>query len=178
MSDSRHSKEIRWHIPEHRAIFDLRNIRIPRSVRQLLNKKIYRFSTDTIFEDVIRGCADSRQDTWMNDEIIERYTKLHKAGYAHSVEVWQGEYLMGGLYGVQIGGAFFGESMFGIASNVTKLAFYYLCGILIKNRFMLLDSQYINDFTRQLGAIEIPHEEYIKILEEAVNLNCEFEDKY
>ena len=178
MSDSRHSKEIQWHIPEQRAIFDLRNIRIPRSVRQLFNKKIYRFSIDTAFEEVIRGCADCREDTWINDDIIEQYINLHKDGYAHSVEVWRDGYLMGGLYGVQIGGAFFGESMFSVASNVTKLAFYYLCGILIRNRFKLLDSQYINDFTRQLGAIEIPHEEYIKILEEAVNINCEFEDDY
>ena len=175
MSDSRTSPEISWYIPEMRAVFDLDKIHVPRSVRQLFRRSIYEFKVDTCFRDVIEGCAD-RDETWINDEIIDEYTKLHKRGFAHSVEVFRGERLVGGLYGGHIGGAFFGESMFGRESDVVKLAFFYLCAVLIQNRFILLDSQFINDFTRSLGAYEIPEAEYMRRLAAAVRIKRFFDN--
>lgn len=168
--------DIYWHSPDPRAVFPLANLKISRSTRQLLLKDIYHYSIDQQFEAVVRHCGD-REETWINEEIISEYTKLHQLGYAHSVEVWRGDKLVGGLYGVHIGGGFFGESMFGLEPNVSKLSFCILCRILIENGFILLDSQYINDFTESLGAIEIPRKQYIEILDKALDLDCNFEWK-
>ncbi len=168
--------DIFWHSPDPRAVFPLANLHISRSTRQLLRKNIYHFSIDQNFEEVVRRCGD-REETWINDEIIREYSNLHKLGYAHSIEAWHGDKLVGGLYGVHIGGGFFGESMYGTESNVTKLCFCILCRILIENGFILLDSQYINDFTESLGAIEIPRKEYMAVLEKAIAMDCNFEWK-
>lgn len=175
MAESRESEKVLWYVPEMRAIFDLNKIHVPRSVRQLFRKNIYTFNVDTCFRKVIEGCAE-REETWINDEIIEQYTKLHERGFAHSVEVFRGDRLVGGLYGGHIGGAFFGESMFGRESNVVKLAFFYLCAVLIQNKFLLLDSQFINDFTRSLGAYEIPESEFLRRLARAVRVDCKFDN--
>jgi len=155
MADSK-TNEIHWHFADPRAV--------------------YRFTVNNDFNSVIRHCAN-RSVTWINDEIIEVYCDLHRFGFAHSVEVYnQSDKLVGGLYGVAIGGAFFGESMFNLEPNTAKLAFVKLIEILQANKFILLDSQYINNFTAQLGAIEISGEKYLKILRYAVTLDCEFKN--
>lgn len=113
------------------------------------------------------GCAN-RPDTWINDVLINSYINLHHLGYAHSVETFKDGLLVGGLYGVAIGAAFFGESMFSLVSNASKVAFYHLIEHLKARNFILLDSQFINEHTKMLGAIEIPRYQYIKILKHAV----------
>lgn len=172
MADS-HNGKIYWHSPDPRAVFPIGNISIARSVRQLFKKGIYQFSIDEEFEQVVRNCGN-REDTWINDEIISEYTALHKLGYAHSIEAWRDDELVGGLYGVHLGGGFFGESMYATESNVTKMCFAVLIRILSDNGFILLDSQYINDFTESLGAIEISKELYLRLLEKALTYDCEF----
>lgn len=173
MSESRYSEEILWHLPDPRAIIPLNNISIPHSCRKLFNKKIFSFSIDQDFETVIIKCAE-REETWINNEIISAYIELHKLGFAHSVEAWSEDKLVGGLYGVHIGGAFFGESMFNTIDNASKLCFYYLCAILVKNNFLLLDSQYGNLHTYSLGAINITSKDYFKLLNPALNIFCDF----
>jgi len=165
--------EIYWHSPERRAIFPIYYIKIPRSIRKIQNQNIYNYKIDTNFESVIQNCAN-RKDTWINDEIIEIYTQLFYMGYAHSVETYRDNNLVGGLYGVAIGGAFFGESMFNLESNTAKLAFYKLIEILQKNNFSLLDSQYLNPFTYSLGAIEVPKKVFLSYLDKAILEYCEF----
>lgn len=173
MAESKDSAEIYWHRPDPRAIFPLYDIKIPKSVRQLFNKRLYTFTVDKDFATVIKKCGD-RKKTWINGDIIDAYTGLHKMGNAHSVEAFREGNLVGGLYGVHIGGGFFGESMFGTEPNVAKLCLYILMTILIKNNFILLDSQYGNYFTYSLGAIDISSDEYFKLLTAALNLDCEF----
>ncbi|HRS02683.1 MAG TPA: leucyl/phenylalanyl-tRNA--protein transferase, partial [Bacteroidota bacterium] len=147
--------------------------KIPRSIRKIQNQNIYNYKIDTNFEAVIQNCAN-RKNTWINDEIIEIYTQLFYMGYAHSVETYRDNNLVGGLYGVAIGGAFFGESMFNLESNTAKLAFYKLIEILQKNNFSLLDSQYLNPFTYSLGAIEVPKKVFLSYLDKAILEYCEF----
>lgn len=174
MADS-FDNEIYWHFPDPRAVFDIYRIKFPRSVRQLYKSGQYFYRINQNFEKVIQYCSE-RETTWINQEIIDVYCELNKMGFAHSVEVYnQNDILVGGLYGVAIGGAFFGESMFNKEPNTAKLAFVKLLEILQKNNFILLDSQYINDFTKQLGAIEISAEDYMKILRIAIKLNSSFE---
>lgn len=166
--------EIYWHFPDPRAIFDIYHTKIPRSIRTLSNSGKYHYRIDTEFEKVITYCSE-RETTWINQEIIDVYCELNKFGFAHSVEVYnQNQELVGGLYGVAIGGAFFGESMFNKEPNTAKLAFVKLIEILRDNKFLLLDSQYINDFTKQLGAFEISADEYLKILRIAVRVDTNF----
>lgn len=173
MADSEDG-QIYWHFPDPRAIFDIYKIRFPRSLRRLYKSGKYNFKIDTMFQNVIEHCSD-RKITWINQEIIDVYCELHRLGFAHSVEVFnQNHELVGGLYGVAIGGAFFGESMFNKEPNTAKLAFIKLIEILRNNRFILLDSQYINNFTKQLGAIEIPANEYLQILKIAVKMDTSF----
>lgn len=169
------SKEgsIYWYFPERRAIFDIYNSKVAKSTKQIIRKNIYNFKIDENFEQVIRNCGN-RDETWINNQIIELYTNLYKIGYAHSIEVYREEKLVGGLYGVTIGGAFFGESMFNFEPNTAKIAFAYLLEVLKYNRFTLLDSQFINPFTQQLGAIEIDSRDYLKLLKKALKLDCQF----
>lgn len=173
MAESRFG-EISWYKPEIRAIFDIYHTKISRSTRQLLKKKIYTFDIDRNFREVILKCSE-RETTWINDEIIDNYCLLQQMGFAHSVEVYRGNELAGGLYGVKIAGAFFGESMFNSESNTAKLAFAVLLEILKYNYFILLDSQFLNKFTEQLGAYEVDDELYMYILEHALRRECSFE---
>lgn len=166
--------DIYWHFPERRAIFPIYEIKVPRSIKQIQKKNLYTYKIDANFELVIENCAN-RTETWINDQIIDVYINLFYLGYAHSVEVYRKDNLVGGLYGVAIGGAFFGESMFNLESNTAKLAFYKLIEILQKNHFSLLDSQYLNPFTHLLGAIEVSKEMYMQMLNDAMQLNCNFQ---
>ncbi len=165
--------EIYWHFPERRAIFPIYDIKVPRTIRKIQQQFIYSYDIDRNFEAVISNCAN-REETWINDEIIMLYTELFYMGFAHSVEVYRNNQLVGGLYGVAIGGAFFGESMFNLEPNTAKLAFYELIKILQNNKFSLLDSQYLNPFTHSLGAIEVSKEDYLQMLKNALLLDCSF----
>lgn len=167
--------KVLWHRPEIRAIIPLDTVRIPRSLRQVLNRGTFTVTFNAAFEAVIQGCAD-REDTWISDEIIDTYSQLHHLGHAHSVESWFEGDLVGGLYGVSIGGAFFGESMYSVKSNASKVAFAHLVARLQERGYRLLDTQYINDFTESLGAIEIPDNVYQLILADALSVSCSFDD--
>lgn len=174
MAESKNG-DIYWHSPDPRAIIPLYEIKTPKSVRQILNRKEFEFTFNKSFADVIRACAD-RDDTWISNDIIRSYTILNELGYAHSVEAWQNGELVGGLYGVAIARAFFGESMFNTVSNASKAAFYMLVKTLKEKNFMLLDTQYINRHTQNLGAIEIPKETYLRILKKAIEPVSDFEE--
>lgn len=158
---------IRWYSPDPRTIIPLEGFNIPRSTRQILNKKVFRIQIDAGFESVIAGCA-GREETWINDEILESYVELHRLGYAHSIESHDEEGLAGGLYGVAIGGAFFGESMFSFRSGGSKAALAFLLNHLVKNSFTLLDTQFITPHLQMFGAREIPRSEYLEMLRKAI----------
>ena len=165
--------EIEWHEPFMRAIIPLDAVKTSRSLRQTLKKGHFEFRFDTDFEFTISACSN-RADTWITDVIIQSYCDLHKAGFAHSIETWCDGVMVGGLYGVAIGGAFFGESMFSTMSDSSKAAFVALTNKMNERGMSLLDSQYINPFTESLGAIEIPRTEYLKRLESALQLPTTF----
>ena len=166
-----------WYSPEPRAIIPIDTYRSPKSLRPILNKKYFEVRINANFEGVMRGCAETRKNedgTWISDEIIEAYTKLHTMGFAHSVETYLNNRLVGGLYGVGIGAAFFGESMFHRVSDASKVAFHYLIEILRNQGFELLDTQFINDNVKRFGAIEISKADYIRRLKKAVDKRAKF----
>ncbi|MFH1052118.1 MAG: leucyl/phenylalanyl-tRNA--protein transferase [bacterium] len=163
--------KILWHNPDPRAIVPLNSIKVPRSLKQFFKKNDIEFRVDSDFEYVISRCA-GRESSWISPEIQAAFVMFHDAGYAHSVETYKDGKIVGGLYGVALGGAFFGESMFSDVSNASKAAFYYLAFRMIDRGFILLDSQYKNEFTESLGAIEIPKTDYLKILKRALILPC------
>jgi leucyl/phenylalanyl-tRNA--protein transferase len=162
-----------WHSPDPRAIIPIDRAHIARSVRVLIKKGVFTVRINCDFENVIQSCAD-RSHTWISGDLIRLYTRLHQLGYAHSVEAWHEGQLVGGLYGVALGGAFFGESMFSRISNASKVCFAALIARLRERNFVLLDSQYANPFTLSLGAIEIPRTQYLAKLTEALAAPCKF----
>ncbi|MEY2720195.1 MAG: hypothetical protein RLZZ273_1561 [Bacteroidota bacterium] len=155
--------QVFWHRPDPRAVIPLDAVRISRSLRQTLRKETYKTTINASFDTVILRCSE-RSDTWITDEIISTYSQLHEMGYAHSIESWRNNELVGGLYGVSIGGAFFGESMFSLQPDASKVAFVRLIQHLHAKGFTLLDTQYINDFTASLGAVEISDTRYQQLL--------------
>lgn len=159
---------IHLHAPDPRAVFPLAKLRPPnaRLLRYFRNNG-YSCTMDTAFEEVMRACAD-RPDRWMNEELLQAYVGLFHMGHATSVEVWQAGGLIGGIYGVKLRRAFFGESMFSRRPNASKAAFHHLVDHLRANNFTLFDTQYINDHTRSLGAVEMPQEEFQRLLREAL----------
>ncbi|MCF0053041.1 leucyl/phenylalanyl-tRNA--protein transferase [Dyadobacter sp. LJ53] len=168
---------IYWYSPNPRAIIPIDTYKPSRSLRPVLNKKYFEIRVNQDFEGVMRGCSAPRateQGTWISEEIIASYTALHELGYAHSVEAYRENKLVGGLYGVSINGVFFGESMFSYESNASKVAFHYLIQILRMNRFVLLDTQFINDNVLRYGAIEIPRDEYLDQLQQALKSKRRF----
>jgi leucyl/phenylalanyl-tRNA--protein transferase len=165
--------QIYWHSPDPRAIIPFDNVKVPRSLRQSIRKHNYQIKINQNFEEVINFCA-KRDSTWISSLIINIYTELNIMGFAHSVECYSEDELVGGLYGISIGGAFFGESMFNKKTDAAKACFYYLIKHISNRNFILLDSQYINPFTEQLGAIEIPKSNYLKLLNKALTLPCKF----
>lgn len=161
--------EVLWHNPPHRAIFDLTNPpKMPKSVKKSAEKFGYEVKFDTNFECVIKNCAN-RTTTWLIKQMADIYIELYYLGFAHCVEVYSANQLVGGLYGVSIGCAFFGESMFHKKTDASKFAFYKLVDRLLEKKFTLLDSQYLNDFTQSLGAFEISEEEFHKKLKDAIS---------
>ncbi len=163
---------IYWYSPEPRAIIPIDTYKSAKSLRPILNQKTFEIRFNSNFEAVIKACSGPRKldtETWISAEIITAYCKLFDLGYAVSVEAYQNNNLVGGLYGVCIGKAFFGESMFHKVPNASKVAFHYLMAFLKKNEFLLLDTQFINDNVLRFGAIEISKAKYIKLLRKAVS---------
>lgn len=165
--------EIRWYSPDPRAVIPLDRLKISRSLRQTLKKNYFEIRFDSAFEAVIRNCA-ARVETWITEEIIQSYLELHRLGYAHSVEVWHDGSLAGGLYGVALGAAFFGESMFSRSRDGSKVALVALVGRLRERNFELLDTQWITPHLAGLGAIEIPRDEYLQRLKRALRKKRSF----
>jgi leucyl/phenylalanyl-tRNA--protein transferase len=166
MADSRNG-EIRWYSPDPRAIIPLDTFRISRSLRQTLKKNLFLIRWNTSFEEVMRSCAE-REDTWISEEIIESYLGLHRLGCAHSVESWREGRLSGGLYGVALGGAFFGESMFSRERDASKVALVCLVERLRENGFDLLDTQFLTPHLARFGTVEISRKKYLALLKKAV----------
>ncbi|MCS7338087.1 MAG: leucyl/phenylalanyl-tRNA--protein transferase [Verrucomicrobiae bacterium] len=168
---------ITWWSPDPRAIFELDKFHVPRSLAKLIRKGAFQITIDKAFREVMEGCAEprpGREETWVTPEFIEAYTQLHKAGYAHSLECWQDGALVGGIYGVAIGGFFAGESMFHRVSNASKVALYHLVQHLRARGFELFDIQMVTPVTRLLGAVEIPRVEYLRRLKRAIQLDRQF----
>lgn len=165
--------EIGWFSPDPRAILPLDKFHVPHTLERIVRRKSFEIRIDTSFAEVMQECAQ-RPETWINDEIIESYTRLHELGHAHSVEAWRDGELAGGLYGVSIGAAFFGESMFHHVRDASKIALVALAEHLRAQRFTLLDTQWITPHLAKFGAIEIPRAEYLHRLASAVNLTRRF----
>ncbi len=166
-----------WYSPDPRAIIPLDTYKAHKSLRPLLNKNYFEIRFNHNFEGVMRGCAIARsdsEDTWISEEIIEAYTGLNGMGLAHSVEAYLDNELVGGLYGVSIGAAFFGESMFYTQPNASKVAFHFLIQTLRQQGFELLDTQFINDNVKRFGAIEIPKANYLNLLRKATAKKARF----
>jgi leucyl/phenylalanyl-tRNA---protein transferase len=165
---------IAWFSPDPRAIIPLEGFHIPHALRRLAGKDVFEIKVNKSFGETIRGCA-KRKDTWINREIIESYERLYELGYAHSVEAWAKNKLAGALYGVAVGGAFFGESMFHRETDASKVALMALVERLRRRGFMLLDTQYITPHLRSFGAIEISKRQYLRMLHQALTLDCRFD---
>jgi leucyl/phenylalanyl-tRNA---protein transferase len=172
MADDQNGK-IEWYQPEIRTIIPLNNYHIPRSLKKYLKTSIFEFRMDSEFLSVVRCCAD-RESTWISDELIEAYLRLYKRKNIHSIEVWQNNEMVGGLYGIVFRGAFFGESMFSKVPQASKAALTFLLHHLHERGFMLLDVQYMTPHLKMFGAVEISFEEYQKLLNTAYFRNCEF----
>jgi leucyl/phenylalanyl-tRNA---protein transferase len=164
---------IGWFAPDPRAIIPLQDFHVPHALRRVIRKGAFEIKIDHSFGEVIRACA-KRKDTWINREIIESYERLHEIGYAHSVETWRQSKLAGGLYGVALGGAFFGESMFHRERDASKVALVALVEHLRAKQFALLDTQWLTPHLAQFGAIEIPRARYLKLLKQSVELPRKF----
>jgi leucyl/phenylalanyl-tRNA--protein transferase len=167
--------EIRWFSPDPRTILPLDGFHVPHGLKRERRGQAIEIRIDTRFDEVIRACA-ARPDTWINDEIIESYNHLHSLGWAHSVEAWSANELVGGLYGVTIGGAFFGESMFHRITGASKIALWALVDHLKARRFSLLDTQWLTPHLEQFGAKEISRPLYLHLLAAAVDLDRTFRD--
>ncbi|HKI35590.1 MAG TPA: leucyl/phenylalanyl-tRNA--protein transferase [Gemmataceae bacterium] len=166
---------IMWWSPDPRAIFELDRLHVPRRLRRTLRSGRFTVTVNRDFAGVIRACADRPgQGTWITTEMIEAYEHLHRLGWAHSVEAWQGDVLGGGVYGVALGGFFAGESMFTRVRDGSKVALVALGERLRQRGFTLFDTQFVTEHTRRLGAIEIPREEYLGRLREALTREATF----
>ena len=162
---------ITWWSPEPRAIFELDGFHVSRSLARVIRKGVFRVTRDRAFRRVMRGCAaraPGRRSTWISPEFIEAYTRLHEQGHAHSLECWLGTRLVGGVYGVAMGGFFAGESMFHRASDASKVALFHLIEHLRRQDFVLFDIQMLTAITTQLGGITIPRLQYLHRLGQAV----------
>jgi leucyl/phenylalanyl-tRNA--protein transferase len=171
--------EIRWYSPDPRGIIPLDGFHASARLARVIRAGVFHVERDRSFEAVIRACADSERGdddpgTWISQEIIDSYVELHRLGFAHSVEAWQGERLVGGLYGVALGGAFFGESMFHHAANASKVTLAALVDHLRVRQFRLLDVQWVTPHLEQFGALEIPRDEYLERLAGALAIDAVF----
>ncbi len=154
---------INWYMPEVRTIIPLDKYNYPRSLRKYIEKKDYNIKFDNDFLSVVKACAD-RKETWISPKLIDAYLKLEELGFIHTVEVWDKNKLIGGLYGISFKGAFFGESMFSRVSQASKIALISLIEHLNKKDFLILDVQYLTEHLKMFGAVEISFDEYKRLL--------------
>jgi leucyl/phenylalanyl-tRNA--protein transferase len=163
---------ILWHSPDPRMVLEARNLHVPVSLRKTMRRCPYRLTLDSAFDEVIQGCAAARRTegpgTWITPEMIAAYTELHRLGFAHSAEAWAGEELAGGLYGVSLGGAFFGESMFARRPDASKIAFVALVDQLARWGIRLVDCQVHTGHLERFGAEEWPRSRYLEALRKAL----------
>jgi leucyl/phenylalanyl-tRNA--protein transferase len=168
MSDSRDADDVFWVEPKRRAILPLDRFRMSRSLRKTIRSGEYRVTCDTAFPEVVRRCAE-REETWINGAIEESYRLLHERGNAHSIECWREGELAGGLYGVNLGAAFFGESMFSSRRDASKVALAWLVARLRVGGYVLLDCQFMTEHLRSLGAVEVTQKDYLALLDSALS---------
>ena len=171
---------ISWYSPDPRGIMPIESFHVPSRLARVVRKGALQVEIDTAFEEVMRACAEAEREpgdtgTWISEEIIESYCALHAQGCAHSVEVRQNGVLVGGLYGVALGGAFFGESMFHRATDASKVALVALVERLRSHGFLLLDTQWVTAHLQQFGAIEIPRPQYLRLLGQSLELDVSFD---
>ena len=173
MAQSADADDIFWVDPKRRGILPLDGLHVPRSLARAIRRGGFEVAVDRDFEGVLDGCA-AREETWINPEIRELYGTLHRLGYAHSVEVRMDGALAGGLYGVQLGAAFFGESMFSRRTDASKIALVHLVARLRAGGFSLLDTQFVTQHLRKLGATEVSRDTYHRMLETALKTPADF----
>jgi leucyl/phenylalanyl-tRNA--protein transferase len=166
---------IEWFSPDPRGILPIQTFHAPSRLRRVVRQSRFEVRIDTAFETVMRACAH-RDETWITEDILASYVSLHRLGFAHSVETWQDEQLVGGLYGVAIGGAFFGESMFHTATDASKVALVALVERLQARGFVLLDTQWLTPHLAQFGGVEVARGDYLERLATAIALPARFTD--
>lgn len=177
MSESADDPTIFWVEPEKRGLIPLDGFRVTSRLARTVRSDVFRVTVNAAFKQTIAGCAapqPGRDDTWINGRIRDLYTSLHEIGHCHSVEAWQGDRLVGGLYGVSLGRAFFGESMFHSERDASKVALVHLVARLIAGGFVLLDTQFVTDHLRTFGAVEVPRRRYRTMLDDAVTGQADF----
>ena len=177
MAEARDADRLYWLDPELRGVLPLDGFHLPRRLRRTVEAGDFSVTADQDFAGVIAGCAEpapGREDTWINPQIEQLFTELHRRGVAHSVESWQGGQLVGGLYGVALGGAFFGESMFSRATDASKVALVHLVARLRLGGFTLLDTQFVTSHLTRFGAVEIPRDRYKRMLAAALEVPARF----
>lgn len=177
MAEHRDDPTLYWIDPEKRGVLPLDDFHVPRRLRRTVRRNEFDVRCNTAFTDVIRACAapgEGRDESWINDEIVSLYTTLNEMGRAHSVEAWQDDELVGGLYGVALGAAFFGESMFSTARDASKVALVHLVARLKKADFGLLDTQFVTDHLAQFGVVEMPRSGFRQILASALDRSAAF----
>ena len=175
MAESRDAKDLFWVEPQERGVFPLDKLVVSRSLAKTVRSDRFRVIADCAFETVVRACAE-REKTWINDEIVRLYGELFAAGHAHSLEAYEDGELVGGLYGVSLRGAFFGESMFHRARDASKVALVHLFARLRAGGFRLLDAQFLTEHLASLGAVELPRETFRRQLERALAVHAKFGD--
>ena len=177
MAESAEDPEIFWVQPDVRGIIPLDTFHVPASLAKTIRKQVFDIRFDTAFADVMKGCAEAnplRPSTWINDTILTAYTALHAQGHCHSVEAWYHGKLAGGLYGVSLGAAFFGESMFSRMTDASKVCLVHLVARLKAKGFTLLDTQFTTDHLKRFGAVDVPRKKYEKMLKAAVAGKAKF----
>lgn len=177
MAESADDPALYWVEPDERGVIPLQGFHVSRSLRKRVRHQPFQIRIDTAFNEVIHQCAahsDTRSETWINKRIVTLYTQLHRMGCAHSVEAWQNEQLVGGLYGIRIGAAFFGESMFSRATDASKAALVHLVARLKFGGFTLLDAQFVNPHLLQFGTQAVSKANYHKLLEPAIEKDADF----
>jgi leucyl/phenylalanyl-tRNA---protein transferase len=177
MAESADDPELFWVDPERRGILPLDGFHVPRRLARVVRQGKFEICVDRDFAGTMAGCAEAtekRPNTWINSEIVRLYTALHRMDAAHSVECWQADALVGGLYGVSIGGAFFGESMFSRVADASKVALVHLVALMRQGGYRLLDMQFVTDHLTQFGAAEVSRAQYRRLLADALRYRCVF----
>lgn len=177
MAESADDPSLYWIEPQFRGVLPLRGIHIPKRLRRTIRQNVFEIRVDSDYNGVIAGCAaarDGRPSTWINERIRKLYGELFKLGSCHTVETWADGQLVGGLYGVNLNGAFFGESMFSTVRDASKVALVHLAARLIEGGFTLLDTQFVTEHLRQFGTSEVPRDQFHRLLEAALKRHGDF----